>query len=90
MDFGWHQACKWHDQAYCFGGNVEDKLAADDQFHKDMCDTPGFWGWVARRGMADIRYMGVRKITYSYPPGHPKRWGIRLEEFNWLGPGPPY
>ncbi len=88
-DFGFTRACIDHDRKYHYGGGVVDKLRADDEFYSDMCETPGFWGWMARHGMARIRYAGVRNLTYSYPPGHPNRidTGSRAEAFNWLGPG---
>lgn len=89
LDLGFKTPCDRHDRKYHFGGTVEDKLIADDEFHADMCDTPGFWGWMARRGIASIRYHAVRAATYNYPPGHPLRRGIlKLEAFNWMGPGP--
>ena len=65
------------------------KLAADDQFYQDMCAVPGIGGWIARRGLARIRYTGIRMFTYSYPPGHRNRVDQknRVEAFNWLGKG---
>lgn len=89
VDLGFTQACNNHDRKYHFGGSVEDKLIADDDFYEDMCATPGFWGFIARRGVASIRYHGVRMLTYNYPPGHKKR-SLRhgmVEAWNWAGPG---
>ncbi len=90
IDFGFTKACNAHDRKYFLGGTVEDKLVADGEFYYAMCRTPGYWGWIARHGMARIRYNGVRFLTYNYPPGHPSRNedGTCLEAFNWLGPGP--
>ena len=89
VDFGYTWACNRHDRAYHYGGTVEDKLIADGQFYDDMCATPGFWGWLARHGVARERYIGVRWTTYNYPPGHPARSeSIYVEAWNWIGPGP--
>ena len=79
LDFWWNAACVKHDEAYHWGGSVEDKLIADGQLHADMCETPGIGGWLARRGWAYIRYAGVRRLTYNYPPDHPSRHGLRVE-----------
>jgi|TARA_Y100000310_G_scaffold70538_1_gene66228 hypothetical protein len=88
-DFGFTRACINHDRRYHYGGDVADKLVADDLLYRDMVETPGFWGWMARRGMAKVRYTGVRMFTYSYPPDHPLRADQknRVEAFNWLGKG---
>lgn len=88
-DYYYADACDAHDRAYHIGGTVEDKLIADGQLYWDMCNTKGFGGWLARRGLARIRYNGVRWTTFNYPPGHPQRAeGRYIEAFNWLGPGP--
>jgi len=90
LDYGYREACCVHDRAYHYGGTWSDKLAADDQFYKDMCNTPGFWGWMARFYLARRRYLGVRWLVYNFPPGHPNRSeGNYFEAFNWLGPGLP-
>tara|TARA_Y100000310_G_scaffold324032_1_gene385350 strand:+ start:1873 stop:2214 length:342 start_codon:yes stop_codon:yes gene_type:complete len=90
FDLGYKKACDWHDMQYARGGNVEDKLIVDDQFYHDMCSAPNMWGWLARRGLAGIRYRGVRMFTFNYPPNHPmrKQRKLKIEAFNWLGPGP--
>jgi len=89
LDLGFTDACNKHDKAYHFGGTVEDKLIADGRFYDDMCDTPGFWGWVARHGVARERYIGVRWATYNFPPNHPERLDRNLiEAWNWKGHGP--
>tara|TARA_Y100000310_G_scaffold184552_1_gene184692 strand:+ start:2249 stop:2587 length:339 start_codon:yes stop_codon:yes gene_type:complete len=89
LDLGYTVPCEKHDRAYHYGGSIEDKLVADGKFYDDMCEVPGFWGWMARRGIARTRYIGVRWTTYNYPPGHPSRkTDVRIEAFNWLGPGP--
>ena len=88
-DLGCTIPCKNHDHKYHVGGTVEDKLIADGEFYTDMCNTPGFWGWIARHGLARERYIAVRWLTYNYPPGHPNRSEENyIEAFNWLGPGP--
>ena len=46
-DFGFTRACIDHDRKYHYGGGVVDKLRADDEFYSDMCETHGFWGWMA-------------------------------------------
>lgn len=79
--FGSHGACVAHDKAYHYGGGVADKLAADDKLYSDLYNLGFPWSW----GYAKLRYDGVRALTYSYPPGHTLRWGIRVEAFNWLG-----
>lgn len=91
IDLGFKVPCAKHDEKCHYGGSVEDKLIADGEFYSDMCDTPGFWGWVARHGVARIRYNGVRFLTYNYPPNHPARsraTGL-VEAWNWEGPGYP-
>ena len=90
FDYGYKKACDRHDKAYHEGGGIVDKLIADGKFHRDMCATPGFWGWMAREYIADRRYAGVRMLTFNYPPGHPERVDFpgRVEAFNWKGPGP--
>lgn len=90
FNLGYTKPCKNHDRKYHVGGTVEDKLLADDELYDDMCATPGFWGWMARHGMARERYIGVRFFTYNYPPWHPRRRKSddSIEAFNWLGPGP--
>jgi hypothetical protein len=89
LDLGFTAECNQHDAEYHVGGTVEDKLVADGNFYDNMCNKSGFLGWLARHGLARTRYIGVRWITYNYPPGHPKRkTDIRVEAFNWLGPGP--
>ena len=92
FNLGYKKECINHDRKYHFGGTVEDKLIADGEFYDDMCAVPGFWGWVARRGLARIRYNGVRFLTYNYPPGHHKRkYSDKLVEArNWKGPGLQY
>ena len=88
LDLGFTAACDRHDKKYHYGGNVEDKLIADGEFYDDMVETPGFWGWIARHGVARIRYTGVRFTTYNYPPNHSHRSdGAYIEAFNWKGPG---
>ncbi len=88
LDLGFIVACNKHDMKYHFGGSVEDKLIADGEFYDDMCATPSFWGWMARRGLARVRYSGLRFATYNYPPGHRKRSNQQyVEAWNWLGPG---
>lgn len=86
-NYGYGQVCITHDRAYHYGGTLEDKLVADGLFHKGMCDLPGFAGWFARAGFANIRYTGIRATTYNYPPGHEMRdeYSILFEAFNWLG-----
>ena len=86
LDYGYTEPCNNHDRKYHEGGNEVDKQRADDEFYDDMCATPGFWGWMARRYLARRRYIGVRWITYNFPPGHPNRSeGNYIEAFNWLG-----
>jgi hypothetical protein len=85
LDLGFELACTIHDKRYHYGGSIEDKLQTDDLFYTDMCDTPGIWGWIARRGLASIRYHGIRMTTYGYPVGHPMRNGYKIEAWNWLG-----
>lgn len=82
-DFWWTKACQDHDEAYHYGGSIEDKLIADGDFYEAMCNTPGVGGWVARHGWAKVRYDGVRRLTYNYPPGHFARHGFRAEAWNW-------
>lgn len=92
LDLGFTKACTAHDKKYHYGGPTpEEKLIADDQFYQDMCATPGFWGWAARRGIARERGIGVRNITYSYPPRHPSRVFAfhKIDAWNWEGPGMP-
>ena len=85
LNLGYKIPCTRHDEAQHRGGTVAEKLAGDDRFHADMCARPGFWGWAARHGIADIRYHVVRKVTYNYPPGHPMRSNFpKLETWNWL------
>ena len=55
LDLGYRKPCNNHDKAYYEGGGVEDKLNADGQFYDDLCAVPGFWGWMARHGIARIR-----------------------------------
>ncbi len=90
LDLGYEIPCIAHDRAYHYGGTVEDKLIADGKFYDDMCNVGGFWGFMARMGIARERYIGVRWTTYNYPPGHPQRSeSIYIEAFNWKGPGLP-
>lgn len=87
LDFNAGPACNIHDERYHYGGGVDEKLQADDEFYMNLMALgfPWTWGW------AKVRYDGVRKLTYSYPPGHPMRNSIfaRVEAFNWEGPGMP-
>lgn len=55
-----------------------------------MENTRGLGGFVARCGLAGVRYKGIRLFTYNYPPGHPMRKPRlgKIEAFNWMGPGP--
>lgn len=87
LDYGYWDACCKHDRAYHYGGSHDDKQSADDQFYKDMCETPGFGGWYARLWLAKRRYIGVRWTTYNYPPGHVNRSedSSYIEAWNWLG-----
>ncbi len=87
LNLWWRETCVAHDKAYHYGGSVEDKLVADDRLYRDMRNTPGLGGWLARRGWALVRYTGVRNFTFNYPPGHPSRSEDRrrVEAFNWLG-----
>ena len=87
LDFNAGPVCDRHDERYYYGGGVSDKLEADDEFYLGMIALGFPWTW----GLAKIRYDGVRKLTYSYPPGHPMRSDFfpRVEAFNWLGPGMP-
>lgn len=90
LDLGFTKACIAHDEKYHYGGDIVAKMVADDEFYQDMVDTSGFWGWVARRGLARERYIGVRTLTYNYPPGHSMRRSFhKVEAWNWLGPGMP-
>lgn len=91
VDLGFTEECNTHDKKYHFGGTVEEKLIADGEFYSDMCNKKGFLGWLARRGLARERYIGVRWLTYNYPPGHKARsraTGL-VEAWNWEGPGFP-
>lgn len=85
LDFGYYHVCVNHDRLYHCGGSVEDKLVADSLLYKEMCETPGVYGWLARHGWARLRYDGVRRLTYNYPPEHPMRSGLRVDAWNWLG-----
>ncbi len=94
LDFGFGIPCCRHDLRYYYGGpSPDDKSHADDLFYLEMQDpryVPSrFWRWMARRGMARIRWTGVRFTTYNYPPGHRLRRNQddSIEAFNWLGPG---
>ena len=91
LDLGYSIPCRNHDRAFHYGGTVRDKKIADWNLYIDMWTVKGFWGWVARRGLARVRYWGVRWLTYNYPPWDPARvkFPFRLERFNWLGPGSP-
>jgi len=88
-DFFWRKVCVAHDEAYHLGGTEVDKQIADDNLYHRMCD-PEWSGkvgaWLGRHGAARRRYIGVRWLTYNYPPGHPARSkGSYAEAFNWLG-----
>ena len=87
LDFNAGPVCDIHDERYYYGGGVADKLEADDEFYSGLMALGFPWTW----GLAKIRYDGVRKLTYSYPPGHAMRSDFfpRVEAFNWLGPGMP-
>lgn len=94
LDLGYRISCARHDHRYFVGGDADDKSFADNEFYLDMQDPrytkSKFWRFVARNGLARIRWVGIRFATYNYPPGHRLRRenDDSIEAFNWLGPGP--
>ena len=90
FDFDMRWACDIHDADYHWGGpDFSAKLKADRAFYDNM--MTGGWFW--RHGLARIRFLGVRKLIHSHPPGKGSlgyvelRGGWKKDPYNWLGPG---
>ena len=91
LDLGFLIPCRRHDHRYFLGGDEVDKAFGDDKFYLEMQDkryVPNwFWRTAAKCGMARERWVGIRFLTYNYPPGHRLRRNEddSIEAFNWLG-----
>lgn len=76
------KCCDAHDVDYHWGGwNRIDKQRADDAFRANLKRA----GWLGRF-LAPIRYSGVRRFTWNYPPlvvgalgGRQRRYGSMMD-----------